>query len=792
MRAQALFAIFLLIALSSSAQNSSCTNSDFEQGTLDGWTGRTGYCCPINTAVNGMVASRHTLMTGTDTDPYTCNNVTVVAPGGTYSARLGNFFTGGEAESLSYSLNVTSTNTLFIYKYAVVLEDPGHEEYEQPRFQLRVLNSSGQLIDPTCGQYTVAAAENLEGFQTCETNGTIIRYRDWTTVGLNLEPYLGQNIILEFSTGDCSLGGHFGYAYVDAYCSPLAISANYCSGSFSAELTAPIGFVQYQWNTGETTRSIYVNNPIQGQTYTCTMTSVTGCTVDISTALNQADPIADFAIVNTCFNNAEFSNTTFTPDGLTMNAFTWDFGDGTTSNEENPTHSFPASGTYNVSFTAGNNNGCGSFISHPITVVVPPTAAISYDAAAYCSSQTSIEPVQFSGTGAYLGGVFTSSIGLALDMDTGSINPSLSTPGQYVVSYQIPTTVDNCTVPAVTANVSITPSPTATISYPNTTYCQSDAIQSATLSGTGSYTGGVYTSTAGLSLNSSTGAINPTASDGGDYTVTYTVPAIGGCEAIPVTTNVQINPLPDANIEDGRICIDQFGNVFQTVLFDTGLNNAQYDFVWYLNNVEIPDATSATYLATALGTYTVIATNSATGCISPVSLAIISETTTPSDFFMTLSNVFTSQATITVTVIGGSGPFVYQMDDNAPQESNVFSNLTPGPHLVHVTDIFGCTDITKEVIVMDYPRFFTPNGDGFHDHWNLLYLDSQPDAKIYLYDRFGKLIKQISPLQEGWDGTYNGLLMPSTDYWFTVDYKTFDRAGKEQWQRFNSHFSLKR
>ena len=93
----------------------------------------------------------------------------------------------------------------------------------------------------------------------------------------------------------------------------------------------------------------------------------------------------------------------------------------------------------------------------------------------------------------------------------------------------------------------------------------------------------------------------------------------------------------------------------------------------------------------------------------------------------------------------------------------------------------------EQVQVIDYPLYFTPNGDGIHDTWNIVGLDGQPSTKIYIFDRFGKLLKQISSTGQGWDGTYNGAPLPSTDYWFTVDYNE-----QESQKQFKAHFSLKR
>uniref|UniRef100_UPI003A92EFD9 T9SS type B sorting domain-containing protein n=1 Tax=Flavobacterium sp. TaxID=239 RepID=UPI003A92EFD9 len=96
------------------------------------------------------------------------------------------------------------------------------------------------------------------------------------------------------------------------------------------------------------------------------------------------------------------------------------------------------------------------------------------------------------------------------------------------------------------------------------------------------------------------------------------------------------------------------------------------------------------------------------------------------------------------------------------------------------------------VSLVDYPHYFTPNGDGYHDTWNIIGLN-QPDAKVYIFDRFGKLIKQISATDDsqGWDGTYNGTPLPATDYWFSVTYRELVN-GEPVEKEFKAHFSLKR
>ena len=392
----------LILLISSLAFTQTCPNIGFENGDLSGWEGETGLCCPIGTSNSGIINGRHTITSGTGTDPFTNNVVTVVAPGSNYSARLGNSNVGAEAERMRYTMTVSPDNVLFIYKYAVVLEDPGHPFAEQPRFQLRVLDLNGVLIDPICAEYTVVSAPTIPGFVSIGG----IRYKDWTTVGLDLTPFMGQTIQLEFSTGDCAQGGHFGYAYVDASCGPLGISSNYCSNALNAELTAPEGF-QYLWNTGETTRSITVNNPIEGNTFTCMLTSVTGCQVELSTVLEIQDPIAYFELDLNCYDNVVMADTSYIPPSVVIENFEWDFGDGTTFSGVNATHTYAAAGDYTITLDIYNSTGCVSNISKTVTVYAPPTATLSYANPIFCAS-SGPQPPTLTGTGAFTGGVYSS------------------------------------------------------------------------------------------------------------------------------------------------------------------------------------------------------------------------------------------------------------------------------------------------------------------------------------------------------------------------------------------------
>jgi len=373
--------IFSLLSLVGYSQNNNnqlkceCANGDFETGTFANWQGELGWCCPISTSPSGIVPGRHTIMSGGGVDPYSCGGLKVVAPGGNFSARLGNANVGAEAEKLKYSFVVDSTKFLFLYKYAVVLEDPGHPSNAQPYMNLNI-KVNGQSVG-YCGTESFTAGGNLAGkFKNCGP----YQWKDWETVGYDLEPYNGQTVTIEFATGDCAYGGHFGYGYIDAFCTPKKLKNTFCanSSSKSTTLEAPEGF-NYLWTPGGmTTQKVTINNPQPGVTYTCTMSSKLkpSCKTFMTAKMDTAGIQAYFT--NTpCSNKVLFKDSIVTPKGTWITNTKWDFGDGNIiTNKKNPEHSFPGPGHYDVSLIVTNNNGCIDTIKIKVDLEPPPKLAI--------------------------------------------------------------------------------------------------------------------------------------------------------------------------------------------------------------------------------------------------------------------------------------------------------------------------------------------------------------------------------------------------------------------------------
>ncbi|TDG35665.1 hypothetical protein EZJ43_11625 [Pedobacter changchengzhani] len=231
-------------------------NIGFENGNFQNWKMSTGYTEIVNgkntvdlAEISYAVTDRHTILKDSKVlDPYGKFAV-VPKDGGHVAVKLGNDGTGAQAEGISYLLNVPLNKPEFTltYQYAVVLEDPNHAPEEQPRFVARVKDlSTGQYIP--CASFEYIATSNLPGFKKSTVDSTVI-YKDWSAVTINLSGYQGKQLLLEFITADCTLNGHFGYAYVDVNntCGELITGNKYCKGLNEMNISGPSGYKEYNW-----------------------------------------------------------------------------------------------------------------------------------------------------------------------------------------------------------------------------------------------------------------------------------------------------------------------------------------------------------------------------------------------------------------------------------------------------------------------------------------------------------------------------------------------------------------
>lgn len=264
MKSVKLFSLALLFTVKICAQGGCPTNIDFEQGTFANWdcfTGSTsvvGGVNQINLTSSPPTFGRHEIISSpTDLDPY--GGFRQRCPfGGNYSVKLGNNLPGNQAEGISYTFQVPVLADTFslTYYYAVVFEDPNHQVVQQPRFFVSAYDVlTGNVIN--CASYSYVSNGSIPGFQVSEQDPGVL-YKDWTPVSIDFAGLGGRTVRLEFKTADCTLGGHFGYAYLDVGtgCLGTLATAPYCVETNLVQLNAPYGFQTYTWYNSDYTAVI--------------------------------------------------------------------------------------------------------------------------------------------------------------------------------------------------------------------------------------------------------------------------------------------------------------------------------------------------------------------------------------------------------------------------------------------------------------------------------------------------------------------------------------------------------
>ncbi len=265
------------------------------------------------------------------------------------------------------------------------------------------------------------------------------------------------------------------------------------------------------------------------------------------------------------------------------------------------------------------------------------------------------------------------------------------------------------------------------------------------------------------------------------------------CNEIKQIT-ILVVPKPESDPLTGTVCIDSGTGEITPATVISGYSASLYNFNWTdANGTTV--STAPNFQTTTPGTYQLVITSSVnglTGCDSaPIPVTII-ESGKPLDVTFVTNGWFTNQQTVTVTatpIAGTVGNFVYALDGGTPQASNVFTGLNEGPHEISVIDVNGCGSAAVPIPVqLVYSmKFFSPNGDGINDTWKIAGLDNTNSSKLIIFDRYGRLLKQLTPGTDGWDGTINGTPLPADDYWFSVQYVE-NGVAKE----YKSHFSLVR
>lgn len=280
---------------------------------------------------------------------------------------------------------------------------------------------------------------------------------------------------------------------------------------------------------------------------------------------------------------------------------------------------------------------------------------------------------------------------------------------------------------------------------------------------------------------------NPFLTTNQTITVRVVNPLNNVCYATTVFDFI-VNPLPEFTIDTPQIVCSS-DPTFTVVLDPIEANTWEaFDYEWVYEDGTVL-SNDPTLTVSTPGTYAITLTKTdGTGCSRTREIfvnASESPKITQNDITV-IDNSSSNSITISTSNLG-QGDYEFALDDTSLyQDSPYFDNVKSGIHTLYVRDKKGCGTTSMEISVIGYPKFFTPNGDGINDYWHINGVNNvfQSNSNILIFDRYGKLLKQLATTSNGWDGTFNGSMMPTDDYWFSV----LLEDGRE----FKGHFALKR
>jgi gliding motility-associated-like protein len=245
----------------------------------------------------------------------------------------------------------------------------------------------------------------------------------------------------------------------------------------------------------------------------------------------------------------------------------------------------------------------------------------------------------------------------------------------------------------------------------------------------------------------------------------YFIEAINnGCVSNRVEIPVQVVPAPTVVDETVVFCKNT------SVTLQSGISGASY--LWSTG------ATTQNCAVASGGSYSVVITTPL-NCNLTKNFTVI-ENTAPEITFIKVEEL-----TAEISIIG-TGIYEYSLDNIHFQSSPVFNMIVGGVYTCYVKEIgTNCGYDYEDFVVIDYPRFFTPNSDGFNDYWKINGMNLFPKATISIFDRYGQLITVLTTKNPHWDGRLNGESVPSSDYWFVANLGNNTSEVK-------GHFTLKR
>ncbi len=763
------------ILFSFAAHSQNCPfNIDFEDGTFNGWVCYTGGVAAISgqnvitLSPSGAIGDRHTMMSafpGDGLDPY--GKFPVNCPNGSgHSIKLGNTSGGAEAEGVSYEFVIPANRNEYnlIYNYAVVFQDPNHQQYEQPRMEIEITNvTDNKRID--CSSFAFYPyGTPLPGFVLSDNPGgtTPVWYKDWSAVSINLDGNAGKRIRLFFKTSDCTFRRHFGYAYIDVNteCSSKLEGASYCPDDSAVNVIAPYGYQSYSWYTSDFSQLLgssqtlsFVPPPLSSMSVAVVVVPYNGygCVDTLYT-----DVINNLVVVANAGKDTTSCNHTPVPIGSPPDLgvrYEWSPVTGLS----NPTIANPLAlpdvTTEYVLTARSKGGGCvvtdtvivkASLVDNNIVVLGKESYCIGSGDSAVLLVQPADSIQWFKDNVAIIGAnqviYRVTQTGLYHAVLFGGYGCSLTT-----VQKQI--------------NVASVPKSVFAVNKPNQCLFGNQFV----FTNTSSNAVGTmeYKWVMGDGNEFTTRDLTYSYKKAGKYQVKLVVSSIGICSdsfSIPLT--IYQNAIAAFDMEPA--CIDLPVTAVNNTVDTVG---SPINYVWTFGNGQssvLKNPPAQVY--PRAGNYNISLSVSTAQCPAPahiITRTLVIDRPKPAINYPVQFAVINLPLDLHARPIGETALWnpVVQLDD-ATSFTPVFKGSTEQLYTVEITTKTGCVTTDSQLVKLVksieiyVPTAFTPNGDGNNDVLRPVMYGIKQLHYFRVYNRWGQLFYQTQNIREGWDGIF--------------------------------------
>ena len=548
--------------------------------------------------------------------------------------------------------------------------------------------------------------------------------------------------------------------------------------SFSNTSSIPEGSITtYKWYFGDGDSSVngspsHVYSAAGTYNVTLVVWSDNGCRGEVTQSIEvYPNPTADFTFSNVCKNETFSATDQSSVASGSITSWFWQFGDGTTSTNQNPTHDYAASGNYDVTLTVVTNNGCSNTTSKELTVYILPEA--NFVASPVCEDA----PMQFVNASAIGYGTMTYEWNFAGQGSSADKDPTFAFTGFGTFSVELIATSNNGCKDTIVRNVTIYPAPTADFTVVDVCIGEASVFtNTSTVPGTDNII--EYFWDFG-DVNFS-GIENPTHTyaASGDYNVTLRVKSNRGCEN-SVTKVASVIALPDVDLTANGPTEFCDGD---SVLLSANSNARTYDWTWTGGT-----STNGSVSAKDSGWYKVRISAPPIGCENEDSILIVVHSLPdakawPRNKVTQSIDTISRGQSIDLHASGGVtylwSPTTYlnpsDMADVMAERVDMTTDYT-----VTVTDEFGCTNEAQlRIVVLDnfdltVYNAVTPNGDGMNDTWIIENIWAYPEAEVVIFNRYGMEVYRSTGYNNDWDATYKGNDLPDGPYYYVIVHADF-------------------